>query len=267
MSAGFLTSLALVKQWLNLQPGDTAADAMLTTLIRNASAFVLTYCNREGFGKTLFNETYDGYGGPQRFLQLRQPRVISVSAVSLCGRVIAQAVGNGINEPYRQGFSQDRQRVLLHGECFPNGRSTVYVSYYAGYFKQSEPHVVSASSDPTLTVLTDEFWLSDESVTLEDGTALTKVTGTPGALQYKIVDGVYTFNAAQTDETVLISYSYCPADLVGIVTEMVGERYKYKDRIGYQSKSLGGQETVTFSTNNIPPYLKEGLGPFRRVIP
>jgi hypothetical protein len=89
----------------------------------------------------------------------------------------------------------------------------------------------------------------------------------PAALQYSVLDGVYLFNAAQDYANVLISYSYVPADINQAVIELCSERYKYRDRIGHSSKSLGGQETVAFQANNVPTFIKELLNKYIRVVP
>jgi hypothetical protein len=49
----------------------------------------------------------------------------------------------------------------------------------------------------------------------------------------------------------VITYDYVPFDVSFAVTELIGEWYKRKDRIGILSKTLGGQETVTFSQKDM----------------
>lgn len=58
-----------------------------------------------------------------------------------------------------------------------------------------------------------------------------------------------------------------PADIEEAVCELVGERYNYKNRIGTVSKSLGGQETVSFSQKDMPDFLRSVLNPYKNVIP
>ena len=98
------------------------------------------------------------------------------------------------------------------------------------------------------------------------GTALTLVTGTPAVGEYAVAKGIYTFAAADASQNVLISYSFIPADIEQACIEMVGERYRTKDRIGENSKTLGGQETVSYSTAALNDYVKGLLQPFKRVI-
>ena len=47
--------------------------------------------------------------------------------------------------------------------------------------------------------------------------------------------------------------------------EWVGYRFKARDRIGQKSKSLGGQETVSFETGRAPDIVFGLVQPFKRV--
>jgi hypothetical protein len=72
---------------------------------------------------------------------------------------------------------------------------------------------------------------------------------------------------------VQVSYSAgfttIPADLKQAVTELVGERFKVKDRIGQNSKSMGGQasEVISFSTADMNAFVKTTLAQYRAVAP
>jgi hypothetical protein len=109
-------------------------------------------------------------------------------------------------------------------------------------------------------------WASDVSVVYLNGLPLASVTGTPRAGQYAVVDGVYSFAAADAGSTVLVSYGYVPADLASCCMDWVADRYAYRSRIGQSTKSLGGQETVSFIVKDIPDFVANALGPYRRVV-
>lgn len=260
MSAGVLTTLDRVKGWSGLPLDNTAADVQLSQLIKSASAFVHQYCNRDSFGKTRFEESYDGYG--KNWIALRQPNVLSVSRLISGPHTLSAASGS--QGAYTNGYVVRGQRLELFGSVFPNGRSGIWVEYDAGFFAADEPHTIPATGE--YKVVTDRFWVSGEAVTLANGTALTKVASAPAAGQYSVSEGEYTFNAAQAGAAVLISYSFAPDDIVQATTELVGERYAYKGRIGHSSKSLGGQETVAYSANRVPEHLLELMNPYRRVV-
>lgn len=271
MSAGNqLTTLANVKQWLGVDPSNTDSDAMLNRMIRVASAFVLNYLNRDSFDLTVYSDVYDGYGNT--WMMLRRGPVYQIHAVSFSGVPISRASGNGVNNPYTGGWVlepeysvQGAQRLNFYGRATPRLRSSVYVQYSAGYVLIDELHTVPATP---FQVVTDELWLGDVSVTdADDNTVFTKVTGAPAAGEYSVANGVYTFNAADADARVLITYSYVPADVVQAATEIVGERYRYLDRIGQTSKSLGGQETVAFSKESLTEFIRELLNPYKSVTP
>lgn len=272
MSAGNqLTTLANVKGWLGIDTGNTDADTLLTRLIAVASAFVLNYLNRDGLDLTEYTDIYDGYGNP--FMVLRRGPVYSVEAVSFSGVPISAAQGNGISNPYSGGWVLEpeyspvgAQRINFYGYRTPRARASVAVRYNSGYVIVDEAQSIPSSGAYTIT--TYQLWLGNVSVAkASDGTVFTEVASSPTAGQYSVASGVYTFAAADAGVGVLLSYSYVPADIVQAATEMVGERYKYMDRIGIVSKALGGQETVSFSQQSMSEFVRELLSPYRNVVP
>lgn len=266
-----LTTLAAVKQWLQIDVENTDADELLNRLIKSASAFVLNYLNRNTLALTQFREVYDGYGN--QFMVLRQNPVYDIEALSFNGTPCPAAQGDGFTNPYVNGYvlepaySSDAigsQRINLYGWAFPRCRGSVAILYRAGYV-MSELHVVPSTP---FQVTTNYRYLSNVSVKNQDGNLFTEVVADPSTGEYSVdADGVYTFNAADEDETITITYSYVPADIEQATWELVAERYKYMDRMGYVSKSLGGQETVTFSQSAMPSYTRELLTPYRNVAP
>ena len=104
-------------------------------------------------------------------------------------------------------------------------------------------------------------------VSVATGLAMTKVAESPASGQYSVSGGLYQFAAADAGLSVSISYGYIPADLAMAATEWLGERYRTKDRIGQTSKSLGGQETVSYAREQVPVFVAQGLQNFRRVVP
>lgn len=261
MLAGALATVPQVKTWLGIDLNSTTDDDLLQRLVSSASAFVLNYLSLETFAKSSHTEVYDGYGST--FMVLRQQPALSVAAVSFNGVPITEATGDGLNNPFTNGYKLFRQNLTLFGKCFPTGRSTVMVEYTSGY-QIVEQHRIPATGPYTVAV--NQTWLEDESVTI-GGVALVAVDASPGDMEYTVADGVYTFNVGQANELVSITYSYVPDDVNQAVIELVGERYRYKDRIGYSSKSLGGQETVAFQSNNVPPFILNLLNKYIRVVP
>lgn len=266
----YLTSLGRIKEWLAINGSDTSVDTLLTRMNRTVSAFVLNHLNRDGLSLSQFSDVYDGYGN--NFMVLRRNPVYQVLAVSFNGQPIPAATGDGFTNPYTNGFVLEpeysimgAQRLNFFGYVTPRQRSSVAVRYTSGYVT-TEAGVVPGNTAYTIETLL--FWLSDVSVAkASDGTLFTKVAGTPGAGEYSVADGVYTFNAADANTPVVLTYSFVPSDIENAVIELVGERYKYMDRIGVLSKALGGQETVSFSQKAMSSFIGENLTPYINVTP
>lgn len=267
MLAGNLTTLAHVKEWLGIT--DDSSDALLARLITSASRVILNYCNRQGFAAREYDDIYNGYG--QNFMVLRQWPVIKLNELQFSGYVMKQpAQGNPPNNGWvltngvGDSAAGGAQTVTLFGGYrFPSGRNSVRALYRAGY-ERVEEHVVPA--DPH-EVTTDVTWLENTSVSI-GATLLTKVASNPGPMQYTVSDvGLYKFNAAQEGATIIIVYSYVPPDVEQACWELVGLRFKEKDRIGIQSKSLGGQETISYFKGNMPADVVSILSQYMRVAP
>lgn len=57
-----------------------------------------------------------------------------------------------------------------------------------------------------------------------------------------------------------------PPDLEQACIELVGQRYREKDRIGLSSKGMAG-ETTAFALKELPDTVKAALQPYRRILP
>lgn len=275
MADTLLTTLAHVKDWLGIESANSDADNYLLRLIKSASQFALNYMQRDSISSQTYTEIYDGYGN--QFMVLRQFPATEIISLSLNGQPVSAAGGDGVNTPWTDGYVLEapktapaQQRLSLFGLRFPHTRSSVYVTYKSGYLINGETNVTSPypTTEPVSTFYT---WTEDLGVTLSDGTALTKVLVTPDNLQDMQYccdpEGNYYFAAEQAETSVLISYSYIPPDVEQAVWELVGERYRAQERIGVSSKSLGGQETVSFDIRAMSPYIRELLNPYKRVVP
>lgn len=81
----------------------------------------------------------------------------------------------------------------------------------------AENGTVPSSGPYTVTVAHAAAFTEDHGVTI-GGTPLTKVSGSPGAMQYSVAAGVYTFNSAQHGAAAIISYRYLIAPAAYTVT-------------------------------------------------
>lgn len=261
-----LTSLPVVQAWLGISTPDD--NGLLARLIGSASRAVHGYLQRPSLLLHPCAETYDGPGGGR--LLLRQWPVLSVASLSVGASPVPAAAAYG-QSGYRleawDGYPPGSPQALdLSGYAYSPGAGNVAVAYTAGYAVLDEPHTVPTAAPLSVAVTAPcGPWAADQGVTLADGTPLTAVTGTPAAGQYSVQSGRYAFAAADAGTAVLVSYGFVPADVEQACVELVGERYRTKDRIGENSKTLGGQETVSFSTDSMNKHVRELLQPFRRL--
>lgn len=267
-----LTTLTAVKDWLNIQTD--SSDSFLNRLIVSASQYALDYMNRDTFALTEY--TQEGKGNGKDTMLLRNWPVVSVSSVGIQGTVIpAATIGNAglpsngytISQPYNAP-----QSLNLYGRSFYYG-AFVQVVYQSGYAASQEIDIPASNTDPVgdyCTVVTSEAgqWISDNGV-LIDGVAATLVTANPTGGQYAVDEfGTYTFNAAADEgKTATISFDYCPYSVSEAVTELIAEWYRRKDRIGLLSKTLGGQETVTFSQKDMNDTIRNAFNFYSNVVP
>jgi uncharacterized phiE125 gp8 family phage protein len=76
----------------------------------------------------------------------------------------------------------------------------------------------------------------------------------------------FTRAAANVTVTYQAGYATTPPDIEQAVIEIIALRYKERDRIGHQSKSLAG-ETVAFFIGDMPASAKTLLMRYREVVP
>ncbi|MGB6537323.1 MAG: hypothetical protein WBF58_15320, partial [Xanthobacteraceae bacterium] len=171
-------------------------------------------------------------------------------------------------EPW-DGLPPGRPQALdLFGAAFRIGRQNVAIGYAAGYAVEDEATSVPAVPDPYYNVSAAApfgAWASDSGVSYADGGALTTVTAAPGAGQYNVSAGLYTFAAADAGAAVLISYGFIPAAINNACIEWVAERYRYRTRIGQSAQTVAGQMTASYSLKDIPDFIRASLDPYRRV--
>lgn len=125
MAAGDLTNTANVKA----QAGtlSAAADAVLQSLITQASSFIATATDRSFTAAASVSEIRHGSGGRELFLA--EGPVVSVQSLAVDAVVIPAQVADG-----QPGYFLVRNEVIsLLGYTFCRGRNNVRVTYTAGY--------------------------------------------------------------------------------------------------------------------------------------
>lgn len=159
-------------------------------------------------------------------------------------------------------------RLDVFHTFYRNGRQNVLVDYTAGYAVQNESATVPAAGPYYNVSAAAPFgpWASDDGVAYANGTVMTAVAGTPGAGQYNVSAGTYTFAAADAGAAVLISYGFIPAAINNACIEWVAERYRYRTRVGQSAQTVAGQQTASYSLKDVPDFIRASLDPYRSVV-
>jgi len=263
-----LCTLGDVKAWLGRS--DTNSDAVLARLITRTSRQILSYLRRPAIVPHTISEIRDGTGGYT--LVLREWPALSIASLTISGRSVPPVASNTCAgyalEPWTGMPPGSAQVLALSRLCFVRATQNVAISYRAGYQVSSEAQFVA---DGAVIVLAPYgSWASDGGVTYADGTRLVAVGGAPAPGEYQLAPdtpGTYNFNAGDNGQAVFVTYGYVPADLADAAIELVAERFKYAQRIGETSHSLGGNETVAFDNARFNPFVTALLAPYRHVLP
>lgn len=275
MSASDLAGLADVKTWLAGSSGiGSTDDALLSRLITDVSGAIAAYLGRPSLTPRTLTERADGNGRTRLFLS-HYP-VLQISSLIIDNAAVAAAATPAAGAPQPLGYLLEPwdglppgrpQALDLFAACFHRGRQNVVVTYSAGYAVENEAAGVPAAPGPYNVSAAVPFgpWASDAGATYANGIALTAVSGSPGAGQYNVSAGVYTFAAADAGAAVLISYGFIPAAINNACIEWVAERYRYRTRIGQSAQTVAGQQTASYSLKDMPDFIRASLDPYRRV--
>lgn len=267
MSSRDLVSLADLKKWLGISTTDS--DFALGTLISQISGFVYNKTSRGFILPRTNTELYDGNGG-QMMLLLNWP-VNSLQSLMVNGVVVSPAPSDTADGWILEDAPDDppglMQRLYLRGGYrFTTGVRNVRVTYSAGYQVTDEAMTVIGSGTQRPGEAYGKWGSSVSVLRASNRTPLTQVASAPAAGQFSVSNGDYTFSAADAGLPVLVTYGYVPYDLAQAVMEWAAERYRYKDRIGIQSKSLGGAETMSYALDAVPKYVAQVIQTYTRVI-
>ncbi len=267
-----LVTLADLKTWLEVE--GTQDDDLLSLLISQVSRAILTFLDRPSILPTTYTDIIDG--GNDTSVMLRYWPVNAIASCVVDGVAMPAAPPLVAGAPAQRGYILDppdaappgrMQRLSLRYGLFKKGLQNIIISYFAGYQIANEAAAVPATA-PFMIAAQAPYgaFESDGGAAYADGTALTPVASSPGAGQYAVAAGLYTFAAADAGAAVTLTYGYVPHDLALAAKEWAAERYAYHARIGQASKSLGGQETVSFIVKDIPDFVARILQPYRRVV-
>ncbi len=272
MSPFDLTNLAALKAWLGLPSAPGPSDATLSALVTAASRSIYAALSRPSLLPFSYAETIDLETDR---VTLRRWPVLQVTSVTWRGIAVLPdenadleaSVGYAL-EP-GDGIPPGRPQALdLFGRHYRSGRQSLVVSYSAGYAVQNEAQTVPAAAPLQLSAFSPYGpWGSDLGVTYAaSGAPLTAVSASPAAGQYLVSTGTYSFSAADAGQSVSLSYGYVPQDIAQAALELAAERFRAAERIGLRSKSIGGQETISYDTSAMSAPIQAMLLPYKRVI-
>lgn len=294
LAAGDLTTPQRVAAWMANAPA--LPSPVLSQLVSSMTALIYSKLNRARLYNQVFTRVFDGVGNMQ--IVLPDWPVTSIISVQQGQCLIPQSVIPPSGQaqppntspcygyrivPWNGNLPGDPAVLDFIGGYFYVSPQNITVTYNAGYLIPKEAQTIPAAPGPYIVTVSQPqgIWCRDNGVTYADGTAMTPVKILTGAGQYipptDDLPGVYTFDAADAGASVLISYSFVPADLEEACIQMVVERYSYRSRVGEISKSLGGQETVRFmrggggapwnGTASLPPEVMDLIWPYVSVLP
>jgi hypothetical protein len=267
MSAYDLTTVANAKAWLGLPSEPTPSDTALAALVTAASRAIHAALSRASLLPRSYTDTIDLES--DRVYLANWP-VQKVTSVILDGLLVPPA-----GAPPALGFllqpgdiaPPGRPQALdIFGRRYHRRRQSFLVSYQAGYAVEAETWTAPATA-PYLITAAAPFgaWASDLGVVYSSsGIALQPTTNTPTAGQYSVSAGLYQFSASDAGAALSLSYGFVPQDLVQAATELAAERFRASERIGLRSKSLGGQETISYDTSGLSASVLALIAPYRR---
>lgn len=289
---GDLTTPARAKVWI--PELSASSDPILAQLISSMSGLIYSKLNRPRTFSQTFTRIIDGTGNYQILLPdypvtgitSIQMGAIALQPYPLPNPTTAVVPDNTVGYGYR--FSSwggdlpgEPAMVEFVNGFFSRGNQNIKVVYTAGYLIANEAATIPASGTFAITVAQPQgIWCKDGGVVYaSDGVALTPVSALTGAGQYipptDSTLGTYTFDPADADAAVLISYSFIPTALEEACIQMVAERNSYRSRIGQIDRSLAGQETIRFFRGGgrnqafvgMPPEVEDLIWPFVNVAP
>jgi hypothetical protein len=256
--------------------GLASFDSLLERLISSVSTYIQSAINR-----TIRNLPYvefrSGLGGPT--MMLPNFPITNVSAVAINGIQVPSRpplgtasttnfIGFGWQTAGPSGYTFDQYRVMLNGYMFTPGYSNIQVDYSAGYLVAGEVQTIPASAP--FVLVTQAHWnAGDRGVTYADGSPFQSTSFgsvlTKGSYSVD-PNGVYYFADADAATPVLLSYGYVPFDVEQAAVDMIGDWFRYRDRIGQTSMAIE-QQSITFTNTAITARAQGVLNQYKRVTP
>ncbi len=275
-----LTTSASFKRWVNLPATTVLDDTLVTELIADASTQIISYLDRQSLFKNTLTEYYDGTGGPK--IQLREWPVLAVNSVYDSGNLLKAATqpNPGIFLDPWNGFLPGKMQSLnfiggstqggnarFAGAFFSRGIKNIAINYTFGYAISGETWTIPSAAPYQITAAQQQgSWGQDDGLTI-DGVAGVAVNGIPAAGQYSVVNGLYTFAAADAGKSLVLNYSYIPSVVQSACNMVVSEMYTYRTHIGQKTHTVGGNVATSFDNTILTTAVMTKLQPYKRMVP
>lgn len=253
-----LTSVERVKAHLSIKGATPDLDAYFERVLAGASRLVETMSGQR-FGYCQASEILNPPARGEPVLVVAAP-ILSVQSFKVAGVVWPLVDYSGA----AAGFALERglcwTKIHAVKKPWPLEMRSVVIEYSTG-FAQTEsgtcpatPYMVKASAFVAQTL----------SVTI-DGNAAIAVQSAPIAGQYREIANGLEFAAADAGKAFAWQYAATPPDIELAVLDIAATAYAARDRVGVTSKSLAGQETVSFSQDAVPPSARATIQLYKAV--
>lgn len=275
MNVNDLTSLQSCKDYLGIKNANS--DLILSRLITAESRSFLSLTQRTTFAPTTVARIFDGTGTD--ILMVPDFPLIDVASLVVDGTTVPLLTTAQPSAGAGFYFDSDGRITLVGasfskigggyiggpwggsagGFWFTRARKNVAITYTFGF--DAVPVTDEMQQIPTVApfgvTLNNAFWLSDVGVKyFTSGTPLTRVYTAPNVGEYFVntQSGLYSFNVADANTAVLISYTYSgvPEDVQQCVNAMVDYVYGNRGSMGVQTEAISGAA----STNRVLQYPK-----------
>ena len=158
------------------------------------------------------------------------------------------------------------QAIDLIGCAYRPGRQSLVVSYQAGYAVQRETQSVPLSTPFQLAAFAPYGpWASDLGVAYAATGVLSRCRQHPRSRSICGQRRRILVFLSRRRATRVAFLGYIPQDVAQAALELAAERFRAAERNGLRSKSVGGQETISYDGSAVSAPVLAMLQPYKRV--
>lgn len=248
-----LTSVTKLKSHLAIKGATPDLDQYFERIIAGASGLVQSMTGQE-FGYRLWRQIFNPPAKAEPILVIPMP-IVSIVSLKVGGQLWPM-VDYGSESG---GFSVEKGRlstnIYANKKQWPIERRSIIADFYIGFVLLKSGFIGAAPAPkvPAFTTVAQTV-----NVTI-DGVAAVKVNSAPASGQYSEANGELTFADADAGKAYTWEYAGTPPDIELAILDIAATAYAARDRVGVTSKSLAGQESVSFSQDYVPPSAKATL--------